>query len=106
VLVNSNVFTGQVISEVKTWGMPRQERIEFWFGEKSGRELLKLAVKASVRSAVEVAQTLEKGDVIAMSGYLRSRRCRCEERHYFYWFEARMIEPLFPREGQEKEWEW
>jgi hypothetical protein len=105
VLVNNNVFTGEVSSEVQTWGMPGRERAEFWFAERSGREPLKLAVQVSLHYAVEVAQTLEKGDRIAIAGFLRSRRGRCKERHFHYWFEARIIEPLFPRDGQRKGWD-
>jgi hypothetical protein len=104
-VVNQNVFTGEVAAEVETWGLPGHERIEFWFAERSGREPLKFAVKATWRYAVEVAQTLEKGDPVAISGFWRSRRCRCAERHFFYWFEARIIEPLCPRDGQRKGWD-
>jgi hypothetical protein len=105
VLVNNNVFTGELASEVKVWGLPGRERVEFWFAERSGREPLKLAVQVSVRYAVEVVQSLEEGDPIAMAGFLRSRRCRCDGRHFSYWFEARMIEPLVPKEGQRQGWE-
>ncbi len=103
-VVNNNVFTGELVSEVVTWGLPGQERVDFWFAETSGREPLKLAVKVSVGYAVGVAQTLEEGDRIAIAGFLRSRSCRCEGGHYYYWFEARVIEPLFPRDGQRKGW--
>ncbi|HEY4779119.1 MAG TPA: hypothetical protein VIH47_05965 [Solirubrobacterales bacterium] len=103
--MNNNVFTGQVASEVQMWGMPGRERADFWFAERSGREPLKLAVQAYLPYVVKVAQSLEDGDVIAMAGFLRSRRGRCEERHYHYWFEARIIEPLFPRDGQRKGWD-
>ncbi len=103
--MNNNVFTGELNSEIEVYGLPGRERVEFWFAERSGREPMKLGVKVAVPYAVEVAQTLEKGDRIAMSGFLRSRRCRCPERHFFYWFEARVIEPLFPRDGQRKGWE-
>ncbi len=103
--VNNNVFTGELASEIEIYGLPGKERVEFWFAECSGREPLKFGVKVAVPHVVKVAQTLEKGDRIAMSGHLRPRRCRCPERHFFYWFEVRMIEPLLPRDGQKKGWE-
>lgn len=103
--MNQNVFTGEVAAEVEIYGLPGKERVEFWFAERSGREPLKFAVKVTRRYAVEVAQTLEKGDRVGISGFWRSRRCRCPERHFFYWFEALMIEPLFPRDGQRKGWD-
>jgi single-stranded DNA-binding protein len=93
--VNSVNLFGTVDSEPELLGMPGRDVCEFWLAVNGRRPSHGLYVKvvAFATLAERLADQISKGDLIAVSGHLRSERWPGQRRLYRHSVIARDVKP-------------
>jgi single-stranded DNA-binding protein len=84
--MNSVNFVGRLDSEPKLLGMPGRDVCEFWLAVTGfkGNQTLHVRVLSFKERAVHLAEKLSVGDVVALSGRLRSEADPERPRTYCY----------------------
>jgi single-stranded DNA-binding protein len=84
--MNNVNFFGRLDSEPRLLGMPGRDVCEFWLAVEGfkGNQTLHIRVLAFKERAVVLAERLSKGDLVALTGRLRSEADPDKPRTYSY----------------------